>query len=94
MDYVEDGADANVCEREETYEKSLYEWFYFPLYQTVINLEQLAFKWQKDHIFVAYLWGEGDYLLSGGGIGGTEKGYYYNIMCLSCNNKIDTRGSA
>ena len=36
-------------------EKSLYEWFYFPLYQTVINLEQLAFKWQKDHIFVAYL---------------------------------------
>lgn len=30
----------------------------------------------------------------GGGIGGSEKGYYYNIMCLSCNNKIDTRGSA
>ena len=30
-----------MMEREK--EKSSYEWFYFPLYQTVINLEQLAF---------------------------------------------------
>lgn len=30
--------------RKKRDEKSLYEWFYFPLYQTVINLEQLAFK--------------------------------------------------
>lgn len=30
--------------RKKRDKKSLYEWFYFPLYQTVINLEQLAFK--------------------------------------------------